>query len=79
MLSLTKRQMKAIANFCLNSYGEGAAFFGNRIEASDGIEAKDETHFGSKERNLYMCGDSELYHVEVAMIGIDPTETKREE
>ncbi len=26
MLSLTKRQMKAIANFCLNSYGEGAAF-----------------------------------------------------
>lgn len=176
MLSLTKRQMKAIANFCLNAYGEGASFFGNRIEASDGkvairvqlrlggieeeqiniprialiaaiaamdkddfaritadgivvnhisisfnpveqmmfsdlspvfkdynegvpskflmfltsnqnrfqeamlaFEAKDETHFGSKERNLYMCGDSELYHVEVAMIGIDPTEKKREE
>ena len=175
MLNLTKRQMKAIANFCLNAYGEGAAFFGNRIEASDGkvairvqrlngieeeqvniprialiaaivamdkddsalitadsivvnhisiffnpveqmmfsdlspvfrdynegvpskflmflspnqnrfqeamlaFEAKDETHYGSKERNLYMCGDSELYHVEVAMIGIDPTEKKKEE
>lgn len=36
MLNLTKRQMKAIANFCLNAYGQGAAFFGNRIEASDG-------------------------------------------
>lgn len=176
MLNLTKRQMKAISNFCFNSYGAGVAFFGNRIEASDGSVAirvqllldgikeervnipraafiaaiavmgkddfaritadgisvnnisisfnpiqemmfsdlspvfdgynkgvpskflmfmtsnqnrfqeallafgvKEETQFGSKDRNLYMSGDGELYHAEVAMVGIDPTEKKKEE
>lgn len=48
-------------------------------EALFAFGVKDEIQYGTKERNIYMAGDSDLYHIEVAMAGIDPTEKKREE
>ena len=48
-------------------------------EALFAFGVKDEIQYGTKERNVYMAGDSDLYHIEVAMAGIDPTEKKREE
>lgn len=45
-------------------------------EALFAFGVKEEIQYGTKERNVYMAGDGDLYHVEVAMAGIDPTEKK---
>ena len=47
-------------------------------EALFAFGIKEEIRYGTKERNFYMSGDGELYHVEVAMVGIDPVEKKEE-
>lgn len=48
-------------------------------EALFAFGIKDEIQYGTKERNFYMSGEGDLYHAEVAMVGIDPTEKKKEE
>ena len=47
-------------------------------EALLAFGVKEEIRYGTKERNFYMSGDGELYHAEVAMAGIDPTEKKED-
>lgn len=48
-------------------------------EALFAFGVKEEIQYGTKERNFYMSGDGELYHVEVAIAGIEPTEKKMDE
>ena len=50
----------------------------NLQEALFAFGVKEEFQYGTKERNLYISGDSDLYHVEVAMAGIDPCEKKND-
>ena len=47
-------------------------------EALLAFGVKEEIRYGTKERNFYMSGDGELYHAEVVMAGIDPTEKKED-
>lgn len=46
-------------------------------EALLAFGVKEDIRYGTKERNFYMSGDGGLYHVEVAITGIDPTEKKK--